>query len=182
MSEISERYARLADAFTAKVAAVEPDRWANPSPCEQWTARDVVRHVIEAHGTFLRLVGRELGDAPAVEDDPLAAWTAARATVQADLEDPDRASATYTGVFGEATFEDSIDGFICADLLIHGWDLARATGLDETIDLDEARRVTERFKSFGDKLRGPGVLGPEIEPPPGADEQTRFLAFTGRSA
>ncbi|MDQ4020345.1 MAG: maleylpyruvate isomerase family mycothiol-dependent enzyme [Actinomycetota bacterium] len=38
----------LADAFAAKIAAVPDDRWASPSPCEGWTARDVVRHVIDS--------------------------------------------------------------------------------------------------------------------------------------
>ena len=48
MTETSQRYARLADAFAAKIAAVPDDRWACPSPCEGWTARDVVRHVIDS--------------------------------------------------------------------------------------------------------------------------------------
>ena len=39
-------------------------------------------------GMFLGFVGRSLGDIPAVDDDPLGAWTAARDVVQADLDDP----------------------------------------------------------------------------------------------
>ena len=39
MSEISERYARLAEAFAAKIAAVPDEAWSNPSPCAEWTAR-----------------------------------------------------------------------------------------------------------------------------------------------
>jgi uncharacterized protein (TIGR03083 family) len=58
MTEISQRYARLADAFTAKIAAVPDDRWACPSPCEGWTARDVVCHVIGSQEMFLGMVGR----------------------------------------------------------------------------------------------------------------------------
>ncbi len=39
-----------------------PRRWDSPSPCEEWTARDVVGHVVETQGMFLGLVGRELAD------------------------------------------------------------------------------------------------------------------------
>ncbi|MCA1691443.1 MAG: maleylpyruvate isomerase N-terminal domain-containing protein, partial [Actinobacteria bacterium] len=45
MSEVSERYRRLADAFAARLAAVPEDKWSSPSPCEDWTIRDLVAHV-----------------------------------------------------------------------------------------------------------------------------------------
>lgn len=182
MSEISERYARLTDDFAAKMAAVPDDRWTAPSPCEGWTARDVVRHIVESQGMFLGFVGRQLGEIPSVDDDPAGAFEAARAVVQADLEDPQRAGATYEGAFGRMTFEDGVDRFLCFDLVVHGWDLARAAGLDERMDPDEVRRVMEAAQGFGDAMRGPGAFGPALDPPPDADEQTRLLAFLGRRA
>src|SRR3954452_17370825 len=134
MTEVSERYRRLADAFAAKIAAVPADRWSSPSPCAEWTARDVVRHVITTQGMFLGFVNRELVDIPSVDDDPAAAWDAARAVVLADLEDPERAAAEYEGFQGKSTFEAGVDRFLCFDLIVHGWDLARTAGLDERID------------------------------------------------
>ncbi|HMQ25825.1 MAG TPA: maleylpyruvate isomerase N-terminal domain-containing protein [Acidimicrobiales bacterium] len=56
MSEIADRYRRLADAFTAKVAAVPDDGWDVPTPCEDWTARDLVGHVVEAADAQERLL------------------------------------------------------------------------------------------------------------------------------
>ena len=53
MSEVSERYQRLTDAFAAKVAAVPADKWEAPSPCPDWNARAVVRHVVDTQGLFL---------------------------------------------------------------------------------------------------------------------------------
>ena len=181
MSETSQRYKHMADDFRGKLASVAPERWDDPSPCEGWTARDVVRHVVDTHGMFETQVGRDIGVLPSVDDDPLAAFDAARKVVQADLDDPARASVAYEGFFGKTTFEESVGRFLVPDLLIHGWDLARATGLDETMDADEVRRVLDAMSAVPDEvMRSSGVFGPRIEPPEDADEQTRLLAFTGR--
>ncbi|WP_046470059.1 TIGR03086 family metal-binding protein [Allosalinactinospora lopnorensis] len=182
MTEISERYARLGDGFAAAIAAVPADRWESASPCEGWTARDVVRHVIETQGMFLGLVGRELGPVPPVADDPAAAWDAARKVVQADLDDPVRAGAEFDGLWGRTRFADAVDAFLCFDLVVHRWDLARATGLDERLDPADVRWAAEQTSRFGDGLRRDGVCGPALTPPEGADEQTRLLVFLGRRA
>lgn len=180
MSEISERYARLSSAFAAKVAAVPPDRWASPTPCGEWTVRDLVRHVVDIHGMFLGLVGRELGAIVSVDDDPVAAIGAARAVVQADLDDPGRAGAGFEGFFGPTTFEMSIDRFVNFDLVVHGWDLARATGLDERIDPGDIARVAAGVAAFGDTLYSSGVCAAPLDAPPRADDQTRLMASLGR--
>lgn len=180
MTEVSERYARLSGDFAAKIAAVPADRWASPSPCADWTARDIVEHVVATQGLFLGFVGRELGDIPNAAEDPLGAWNAARAIVLSDLEDPQRAGTTFEGGMGTMTFEAGVDRFVNFDLVVHGWDLAHATDLDENIDFDDVERVRAAAEKFGDAMRGPNAFGPEIEPPPGADAQDRMLAFLGR--
>jgi uncharacterized protein (TIGR03086 family) len=180
MSTVADRYARLAEAFTTKIAAVAPEHWSNASPCAEWTARDIVGHVVDTHGMFLGFVGQELGAIPTAADDPAGAFAGARAAVQANLDDPARAMAEYDGFFGLTTFETAVDGFLCFDLVVHGWDLARATGLDERIEPDEVARVRERAAGFGDMLRTQGVCGPEVEVAADADDQTKLLAFLGR--
>jgi uncharacterized protein (TIGR03086 family) len=108
------------------------------------------------------------------------AWAAARDIVQADLEDPERAGTEYEGFFGPSTFEGSVDRILAGDVLVHTWDLARATGQDEQLPGDEVARGLDAFKSMGEAVRTAGVFGPAVEPPAGADPQTRFLCFTGR--
>lgn len=179
---VADRYRRLAASFTDRIVAVDPGRWHDPSPCEGWTALDLVGHVVETEGMFLGLVDRRIDAVPSVDDDPLAAWTTVRDAVQAELDDPERAAATFTGFDGPSTLAAAIDRFVCLDLVVHGWDLARATGQDERLDPDEVRRVVEAVAAFGDAIRGPGVCGPEVEVAPGADEQTRMLALVGRRA
>jgi uncharacterized protein (TIGR03086 family) len=131
---------------------------------------------------FLGFVGGELGPIPTVDDDPLAAWKAASDVVRRDLEDPTLAAREFQGFQGPTTFEASVDRFLCFDLVVHGWDLARATGLDERIDPDDVARVRKAADEFGDAMRSPQAFGPALEPPPGADAQTELLAFLGRRA
>lgn len=182
VSEISDRYRRLSGAFADTIAAVPADGWTKPSPCADWTARDVVRHMVETQQLFLGFVGHDLGDVPAVDDDPSGAWDHARSGVQADLDDPERARTTYQGALGESTFEAGVDRFLNTDLVLHGWDLARSQGRELTLEPGDMDHIDEAMAGLADKMRGPGAFGPELEPPAGADRQTRFLAFFGRRA
>ena len=87
------------------------DQWSNPTPCAEWTARDLVAHVVGTQGLFLGFVGQDVGEIPSVDDDPLGAWNAARAVVQANLDDPERATAEFDGFFGRTNFETAVDRF-----------------------------------------------------------------------
>lgn len=176
------RYDRLAGAFAATVSAVPAQGWQAASPCEGWTAQDVVRHVVETPAIFFGMVGRELVPTPPVEDDPGAAFAASRAQVQAALDDPEVAGSGFDGFFGRTTLAEAIERFVCLDLVVHRWDLARATGLDETIPETDLVWLEAGVAGFGDAMRAPEVFGPAIEPPPGADRQTRLLHFLGRPA
>ena len=180
MSEISDRYRRLSDAVASTIAGVPADRWGDPSPCDDWDARAVVRHLVETQGLFLTFVGREMPPLPSVDDDPAAAWDAARAVIQADLDDPERAGTEFDGMFGRTRFDAAVDRFLNSDLVVHRWDLARATGQDAAIDPADAERLLELGKGFGDLLRSPGVCAPEVPVPADADLPTRLVAFYGR--
>ncbi len=183
MSEIADRYRRLAAAFIATVAAVPPDRWSAPTPCEDWDARAVVGHVADSQGIFLRYAGRELGDdRPSVADDPVAAWVHARDLMQAVLDDPELAGQEFDGFFGRTRVDAGVDRFLCMDLVVHRWDLARATGLDETMSDDELEQLREGIAALGDTIHSPGVCGPAVEVSADADEQAKVLAELGRRA
>ena len=182
MSEIADRYGRLADEFADAVAAVPEERWTSPSPCDDWTARDVVEHVCSTQGMFLGYVDEPTGEGPPVAEDPVGACRAASAPVVAVLADPARASATFDGFFGETSFESAIDRFANFDLVVHRWDLARATGGDDRIDEADAQRVLDGVAAFGPALYSAGVCAEAIEVPDDADVATRMLAVLGRRA
>lgn len=181
MSDVADRFRKLAAQMESRIASVSDDQWSNESPCEGWTARDVVGHLVGSAAMMLGFVGDQLpADAPSVDDDPLGAFRAARDAVQRRLDDPALADEEFDGMMGRTTFARTIDQFGSADLVVHQWDLARATGQDERLDADEVRNLHAAFQGAGDMIRSPGVFGPAVEPAPDADEQTRFLNFVGR--
>ena len=180
MEELADRYRRLAAAMTTRIENVPRDAWQRPSPCAQWTVRDLVRHVVEVHGMFQALVGRSLLDHPSVDTDPAGAFAAVRDQMQADLEDPGKVAEEYDGRLGRSTFGRAVDGFVCFDLVVHGWDLARATGQDETLDSEDVARVQAQVDAMGTVMRENGVIGPPVEPPAHASAQQRLLCALGR--
>ncbi len=180
---ILARYRARADAFEQKIANVEPDQWDNQSPCAKWTARGVVDHVIDMHGVML---GHQIPRT----DDPLTDFRKARSQVQQAL-DSDRATSEVPTPGGSMTLEDHVDQVVSDDLVLHGWDLARATGQDETIPAADVERLwaaatavppelMERFRTPG--AFGPGieVYGQEIPVAQDAPLQDRLLGYVGR--
>lgn len=190
-AEVIDRYQRRADAFEYKIANVTPDQWANPSPCGDWNAREVVQHCLEMHAAMLTPLGRSPTAAPSVEDDPFAAFRSARADLEAILSDPNLISMRCDTPSGSLTAAAHIDTVASEDLIIHGWDLARATGQDDTIDPAEAEHLWNGLKALPASLLnqfrtpgafGPGIViyGPEVPVPAAAPLQHRLLGALGR--
>jgi uncharacterized protein (TIGR03086 family) len=181
VSEVAQRYAAVAEGFEERLRGVDQQRWSAPSPCTDWTAADVVDHVIVTH----RRVLASLQGGPAAElvadDDRQACWSETSGAVRSVLEDPDEASRSVSGMFGEQSFESLVGRLLCADTLFHTWDLARATGQDERLDPGAVERAMEFLGPIDEAIRRPGGFGPKIEPAPGADAQTRLLNFGGRA-
>lgn len=179
----ADRYRRLASTFTATVQAVPEGSWGNASPCEGWTAADVLRHVVDSErGLLERRTGIGVPEGPSVDRDPVGAWTHTRDVVQSVLDDPAQAGTEYEAFGRTTTVGATFSTFMSIDLVVHRWDIARAAGVDEAIpseDLTFARAFAEQM---GDLARTSGAFGPALPEPAGADDQTRLLALLGRSA
>ncbi len=176
MSNGIERYRTALRAFGDVVARVPDERWAAPSPCPGWTARDVVEHMTGAQRALLALLGVEAGPAP---EDLRAAWTAVEATVLTTLDDPalpHRPVPTPVGVLdGSELLDMSV-----VEPLVHRWDLATAVGVEATLDDTLAARCLEVARRYERALRAPGMYGPARPAPDGARPGQQLLAYLGR--
>jgi uncharacterized protein (TIGR03086 family) len=186
MSELSDRYRRRARAFERLIAAVRPDQWANPSPCEEWTACDVVDHVVSMHRAMFRPLGRKPSSTTSVARDPLGAFKSAVADVEETLDDRQLASAVADMPAGRMSAEQYIDTVLSDDLPLHGWDLATATGQDDAMDQEDVELIWATVSAIPKgvlrQYRAPevGIFGPEVELPEDAPLQDRLLGLIGR--
>ena len=181
MSEFAARYRKIAGQFTDRVTNVPEDAWDNPAPCEGWVARDVVRHLVEwVPGFFESYVGVSLPKPTTVDIDPAGAWVTLSDAIEALLDDPVVSAREFDAPMGRMSVEQAVDMIVSSDVLLHTWDLARATGLDETLDPDEVHRMWEGMEPMDEPLRNSGHYGPRVSVPDDANEQAKLIAFIGR--
>jgi uncharacterized protein (TIGR03086 family) len=176
----AERHRRIAGDFTDRVHGVK--QWDAPAPVAGWTARDVVRHLVEWLPPFLAGgAAVELPSGPPVDDDPAGAWEKHRAGVQALLDDPESARREFANPHtGRLPLDQAIDRFYTSDVFMHTWDLARATGQDDRLDPDFCAALLAGMEPLDDLLRASGQYGPRVPTPGDADARTRLVAFIGR--
>lgn len=175
------------DVFGDVVRRVPPDAWDRPSPCEGWTALDVLGHLGTSMGMGLSLMR---GDQPTwpeaerpgdlVEGDPVVYWEAladeARVLIpQADLD------LVMDTPMGPRTVADRL-AFPAIDLYVHAWDIARAAGFDVTVPDDVIEFSHGYIDPFPVEMvrGGSGAFGPEVAPPPDATPTEAFIGWTGR--
>jgi uncharacterized protein (TIGR03086 family) len=175
MSENSDKYRRAVDGFSRVVDATPGDAWSAPSPCEEWTARDVLAHVV---GGMHRVAGAD-GAAPSVDDDPAGAYAKARDAALGSLTD-ERLATNVQSPMGDMPLDQLLQRFMTPDTLVHTWDLARAARVDVTLDPQLVEETYQAMLPLDDMIRSAGVFGPKVEPPAEADMQIRLMCFTGR--
>ncbi|MGX7679283.1 TIGR03086 family metal-binding protein [Jatrophihabitans sp. DSM 45814] len=173
-------YQRVVGHFTDLVDSVEGEQWAAPTPCEGWSVRDLLEHVVLRDQRIANTVGGPEVAALPDDVDLAAAWRDRVNWWAEGLADPARIGVEYETAMGTMTFEQLTVRFMTGELTVHTWDLARALGADEQLDTEAVSVAFANMRGASDMLRRPGVMGPELEVPSDADEQTRFIAFTGR--
>ena len=147
--------------FTARVEGAAPASWDAPAPVEGWTARDVVRHLVEWFPGFLESgAGVRLESATSVDDDPVAAWheLADASRLLADPATPDKALSNPH--IGDVPLDQAISRFFTADVFMHTWDLARATGQDDALDPVRCAETLAGMEPLDEMLRASGQYGP----------------------
>jgi uncharacterized protein (TIGR03086 family) len=184
-TELLELFQRAQALFTDRVDAVEPDQWEDEA-LPEWTVADLVAHMVTemlwvppllagepyAEGRFPEATTDLLGD------DPFTGWeSAADAALSAFAED-DALVRTVHLSRGPAPAAEYIQE-LTADLVVHAWDLARATGGDTDLDgelVTAALLVGERIPEDG----VPGMFDPPLDVSDAAPPQMRMLARFGR--
>ena len=187
---VADLHRRSVESFVARLDALEGDGddvWSRPTPCPDWNVRALVNHLVyEDVWTVPLMDGATIDDVgdrfegDLLGDDPLA-----RARAACDAAKTAAASGIVAGVVAHLSFGDTpADEYahqLAADHIIHGWDLAAATGTDRSIDPELVDALAAWFAEREDQYRSSGVIG---DRPVGAgdpdDPQDRLLVAFGR--
>ena len=181
MSENSDKYQRAVNHFSEVVDSVKD--WNAPSPCEGWTAKHVVGHVM---GGMEMVSTVKTGQAPDFSDpdakageDPPASYAAARDLALSTLTD-EHLATVIPSPFGEMPLDQMIGMILTNDVLIHTWDLAKAAGLSIKLDEELVEAAYLGLQPLDAMVRSESVFGPKVDVPDHADLQSKLIAFTGR--
>ena len=186
MTENLRIYTKALYGFDHVVRMVPASAWSNQSPCEGWTARDVLGHVIAVQGyveSLARGVEPTLNPYGTPGDlagsDPLRAWSVALESVLAALDAPgvlDHIVQTFRA-------EETVDNFLAwnvVDTLAHTWDLARAGRVADQLDDDLVAHATEQATPVIAAMRQPPFFSADVVVTSDPSPTTQFLALLGR--
>ena len=181
-----EMYRRSVEDFGQRVMAIGADDWAKPTPCSDWTVRDLVRHLVYeelwAPPLLAGATVAEIGDrfeGHILGDDPQVAWKEAAAAAIAAAS-KDALDRTVHLSFGDFPGRDYL-GQLTADHVIHAWDLAKGLGGDTRLDPELVEFVHAFMEPQADQWAAAGVFAARVDVPADADLQSKLLAMTGRT-
>lgn len=184
MSENLRGFVKAAYTLDAVVRRTPALTWSRQSPCEEWTAGQVLGHVVWGLRNTAALASGgttppQQAEADIVADDPIGTWTEALDGALAALDQQGALTRVVDGPFGTMPLDDFL-GFSPSDLLAHAWDIARTADIDASLPPDLCERYTAGIVAMGDGLRRPGLMAAAVDVPAGAAAETRFIAQTGR--
>ena len=161
------------DQFGDLLEHVHPDDLGRPTPCADWTVAELVGHVTGGVRKFTAVAHGEQADWTVPPEPVTHEWTSDFRNAADDL-----LHAWHQA--GEGAAAGAIDWQV-AELAVHSWDLARATGQDTgSLDAEVAERALA-FVSRGLTLGNRGdAFAEEVLVPTDAPVQDRLAAFAGR--
>jgi uncharacterized protein (TIGR03086 family) len=181
-SVLIEDLTRASALMGGVIDRIGADQWGAPTPCTDWTVRDVVHHVVGMNLVFTALF--EESPMPDRRTDPLgadpgAAYRRSAVALQTAATRPGVLKRSRTTAVGTATGAERLQWRI-VDLLAHGWDLTQATSMAAELPGD----LTERALAFArTQLPSQPRAGRFADPQPVRDDAPaidRLAAFTGR--
>ncbi len=167
------------------LAGVDDDAWTRRTPCPDWNVRQLVGHLVAGNHKFAAAAQGADFDPPAsvdaaAGDDPTASFTASAATLIEAMNGPGALERTYASPVGTVPGPVLIH-LRMVEYLVHGWDLARATGRPLQVDEGLVAQEFEFTRTSLDNVEGarrPFALPQPVSPD--APVLDRLAALLGR--
>ena len=177
MPDLADLYAKSAKATRPIVVALESGQMDNSTPCKEWNVQQVLDHVLGgASMGAARIGGQENLGTEGSNIERYDASTAALAEAAGDATNLEKPVETP---FGEMPGGQLLAG-LAMDVFVHGWDLAKATGQDTSLDAELSGAYHAMFEGQMDMLRNGGATGPEVPVSADASIQDKLIGMMGR--
>jgi uncharacterized protein (TIGR03086 family) len=186
MSENLRRYTTIVFGLEHALQQVPPGAWENPSPCDGWTVRQAAGHAMAVVNNVAARGG--VGDnTDAFSDldrvaghDPADTYRRIRTRFLEATDRPGALQRLIASSIGEMTLDEFI-GAMCADTLVHTWDVARGAGIDVQLDPDCVAWVYAELQQRDQAtIRKAGRYADAIDAGDLTDPQDALIAYTGR--
>ena len=164
-----------ASAWTTEKIAGATTRLDASTPCDEWNLRTLLDHMLETQRYFLHSARGEDASPPGktppatVSDDPPADFQHVRQEIMQAFGEDGVIEKTGPAL-----------GIAFSDTLLHGWDVARATGQEATMPSGLAEAAYDLIHGKFTEEQRVGVFKPERPIADDAPPQARLLAYTGR--
>jgi len=182
-----ESLRRARDDFERSLFCVAADQWGWGTACGSWTVADLVSHVIGATHMYIALLdgacGRDAVPLASVSfgaDEAVAEFLDAADALETRFAAPDVLTRIDLHHPAGDVSGDDLLGYAMVEWVLHGWDLARAVGADDSIDPDLALVLYDEMRPATGRLSALGAFAPAIPTPPGAGVAERLLRLLGR--
>jgi uncharacterized protein (TIGR03086 family) len=189
--DLVDLHGRCGQRFVALVSGVSADQWHDDTPCSEWDVRTLVHHLLYEQrwvppmfdGLTVEQVGdRFEGD---LMGDDASTWPGLLASSMDEahvvVSQPHALERTVHLSFGNVDGQEYVMQ-LTADLGVHGWDLARATGQDDALDPDAVALLLPWTEANAALLSGSGMFGTPVDVGPDAPDSVRLLGLLGRRA
>lgn len=180
-----ELFVKAMESTQKYVNQIKPDQWSASTPCTEWDVKELVNHLIGEYKWAVELLGgkttQEVGtalDGDLTGGDPVATFNSSLEGAKKAAQAPGAMEAVCHLSFGDYPGNEYTKQLFL-DSLIHGWDLAVATGQNTTLDaalVTACMPVAEELRSMFGQY---GVFGEDLRDP-NANEQTNLLGIMGR--
>ncbi|MEX1007073.1 MAG: TIGR03086 family metal-binding protein [Acidimicrobiia bacterium] len=182
--ELVERLERSISEARGVLAQTSPDQYGMPTPCSMWDVRQLVNHTIGAMVMFGDALTKGEADmsklmGDLIGDDALSSFDAAAAGMVAAFRSPGALDGMVKLPFAELPAGFGIQ-LVADDVLVHGWDLAKAIGADVNWDQELASETLDFVQSsFPPEMRG-DQFEAEVPVPANVDAMTQLVGALGR--
>jgi uncharacterized protein (TIGR03086 family) len=184
--DLLDAHGHAMDVFDRAVHRIGPTDWDSPTPCTEWSVRDLVGHLVYEQlwvpdmlaGKTMAEVGDKY-DGDQVGDDPKRVWTESSRAARAALLALDSLDRTVHLSYGDADATE-YGWQLTTDLAVHGWDLATALGAEAGMGDELALAVLAYVEPNFAAWSGSSMFADPVPVPDGADTETRLVSLLGR--